>query len=185
MRRCLLFAAAIAVLVVPNLRADVLPLNTWENFAWSDGGVLPAATTPTSWTFTTTTTTLLEITDAFNIGDEFSVSITGPITTSFNTSAINPALDGNIGPGIDGPSAWADTDYSRGSMLLGPGTYSVTVDIIKNAKGFTNGAGFIGDFTPSVPEPRGIAFLTIALAGLGFAAVRRSRKESRGAGLSE
>src|SRR5262249_4760996 len=141
-----------------------------------------------SWTFTTASTTMLEITDGFNIGDEFSVSISGSFTTSFNTSTINPALDGILGTGTDGPSSWADTDYSHGSILLGPGSYTVSVNIIGNAGGMPpTGAGFIGDFTPTptVPEPRGIAFLTIAFAGLGFAAVRRRQKESRAARLSE
>jgi hypothetical protein len=160
MRLALTLAAALIAAAVPSLRADVLPLDTWEGFSWSDAGVLPSAASPT-YTFTTTTDTQLQITDGFVIGDEFSVTISGTVNTTFDTSAINPSLDGVGGPGTTGPTSWADTDYSQATYDLGAGTYTVSIDIIKNAKGFTDGAAFIQD--ASVPEPTTLVPLSALL----------------------
>jgi len=177
MRRTLILVVALIAVGVPGLMADVLPLNTWESFFWDDGGTLPSATTPATWTFTTTAPTQLQVTDGFNIGDEFSVQVAGTVNTTFNTSAINPALDGTLGSGSTGPTSWADTDYSHGAINLGPGTYTVTLDIIRNAAGFTAGGAFIQD-TTAAPEPGTIALLLTVLAGVGFSLRRKQQAGS-------
>lgn len=173
LKRYACMLAALTALIAPSLKAAVLPLNTWETFGWSDGGTLPFAI-PDIWTFTTTQPTVLEVTDGFNIGDEFSVMITGGVTTSFDTSAIKLAQDGVSGPGVSGPTAWADSDYSQGSILLGAGTYTVNLDIIRNAAGATSGDAFIQD--AAVPEPGSLALLVVALIALGCAVQRRNRR---------
>jgi hypothetical protein len=168
----LLLILALSSVAVPGLMASTLPLNTWESFTWDDGGTVPFATAPTPWTFTTTQNTQLQVTDGYVIGDEFSIAITGTMNEILNTSAINPALDGTSGSGTDGASAWADTDYSRAAINLTPGTYSVTVNIIKNAAGQTSGGAFLQDATVT-PEPGSIALLAMGLLGAAFLMRRR------------
>lgn len=172
MNRLLFSAGMVAFMTVPRVVADTLPINVWEPFTWNDGGTVPASTSPTEWDFTTSTNTQLQITDAFFIGDQFSVLIAGTTNASFDTSAINPAVDGQDGPGVDGPSSWADPDYSQAAFNLGPGTYKVTIDIIGNAPGFVSGEGFIQD-AQLVPEPRGTAILLAVI--LGAALLLRNR----------
>ena len=165
---------ALTIGTVPGLMAGTLPLDTWENFYWNDSGVLPAATTLTPWTFTTATLTQLQVTDGFYIGDEFSVAIAGTVNETVDTSVVNPAVDDTGGPGYDGPTSWADPDYSRAAISLGPGTYSVTIDIIRNAPGFTAGGAFVED--TDAPEPTSGVLLATGL--LGAALWKRRRRVS-------
>jgi hypothetical protein len=170
----LVFASTIAT--APSLKADItLPLDTWERFSWFDGGILPSPTTPSPWIFTTSSPTQLRVTDCCLIGDEFRVVITGDLNTTLDTSAINPALDGVDSGASTGPASWADSDLSHLAVDLGPGSYSVSIDVIRNALRVTSGGAFIEAAT-AVPEPGSLGFLLPVLLGAAFLGRKRFSK---------
>lgn len=106
-------------------------------------------------TFTLTGPSLLEVTDAFNIGDVFDVYVDSVF--AFTTS-----LPGSGATTGDPNVAFASGYYSAGSEWLSAGAH--TVDIFANQSPFGGG----GAYVQVVPVPGTLLLLGLGLAGLGI-----------------
>ena len=126
-----------------------------------------------SFSFVLNAPTFLRVIDAGFAGDRFNVAIdNGSVITSLATGlAVNsfPTSTGNY------DIAWANSDYSRLSTLLAPGSYIVSGDLLAAGGGgaplnVTTGALML---TP-VPEPGTWAMLFAGLGLLGSIIRRRA-----------
>lgn len=76
---------------------------------------------PLTFSFSLTTSSILNLVDAGISGDVFSLSINDKHYTSYMVGA-----GSGLYAGTDFDSAWATADFSRLSVLLAPGDYKVT-----------------------------------------------------------
>jgi len=116
-------------------------------------------------TVTSTQGVRIDITDTDRIGGRFEVFIDGQ--SAFVTSETDPAFFGVVATGdaTDGDEAWANQFLSKGSFLLGAGTYDISIQVHTND--ITIGsAGHIR--ATAVPIPAAAWLFGSALAGLGW-----------------
>jgi hypothetical protein len=149
---------------------EIGPDGVWECFEWTaEEGILDVA----SPVFVTGPFRL-EIVDCQFAGDQFQVRVDGAVVL---TSTSVP--DGGV-PVYDPDACWADPQFSKGSVTLGPGEHAVQVEVIDFAGGFTGGWGVIrGAAVPAQAIPAlggwSLALLAALLASVSFALLRRRR----------
>ncbi len=101
-------------------------------FFWSGSGAVFNNEGP--FTFTSTTSTILSVTDDFCYGDQFEI---------FDFSASLGLTSGPTGtscPPEAGPdAAFASPNWSSGTFLLGPGSHSITIKVVQNPHGVGRG----------------------------------------------
>jgi len=133
-------------------------------FFWSTQG--PATDGP--FTFTSSYTTYLHVTDDFQGGDRFEIFDFG---SSLGLTSAVP-VDGSlteIGP----DAAFFDSGFSSGMFVLAPGAHSISINVVDNP--FGGGRGYIQAAAAPIPEPGTLMLLGLGLAGAG--AVNRRRKK--------
>lgn len=174
----LLAAAALTTLFAAPAKADVIvPLvngGGWTDFFFADKGSafqnLDGDTL--DFTFTLTDPGILRVTDGFNDGDEFAVTINGITSaTSPGVFAGNNILD--CWSCVFAFPAYGAT-YSHATYFLAPGSYSVTGIVTVSPFGAGEGAIMLGG---PVPEPATWALMLTGFGGLG-AVLRRSRRRT-------
>ena len=141
-----LVGAAVALIATPsgaaptNGASPTLVNSGWRGFSWDEGG------TAGPFTVTTETTTYLIVVDSYCRGDQFSVSDNGSVIGETSSVPVDPECDDV--PFRDGPvESFLDPTYSSAEFTLGPGTHTITLDVIVNP--FAGGGAFIGfGFTP-------------------------------------
>ncbi|MEY4763435.1 MAG: hypothetical protein RI907_108 [Pseudomonadota bacterium] len=170
--------------------ATVVPITTdgqWFNFTvdpssaanglahWIDTDYNAAAGNASylSFSFTLTTAARLNVVDLYAAGDTYNVLISGGYGVSAGqTSAVAPQ-DLATAPFADtADAAWANPAFSRGSWVLGPGSYTVTGSLLQGvagADGMTSGAVSIS----AVPEPGSLTMVTAALSVIVLMSRRR------------
>lgn len=112
-----------------NLSADSL----WQSFSVDD--TLSTAANPLAWSddngselsfnFTLSQATTLRVVDAGFSGDVFQVFDNG-VSIGFTSAAVNNYVDGNTPTVIDFNTAWANSNFSQGTFLLGTGVHNIT-----------------------------------------------------------
>ena len=101
-----------------------------------DGGTSSACgDTTCQFTFTLATSGCVSVTDDFRPSDRFSV-YDGP-TLIGTTTLVADGADVEVGP----DAAYADPNYSSGTFVLGPGSYSLEVEVI--VPSLSGGRGYI------------------------------------------
>jgi hypothetical protein len=181
----LLAAAAVTVLVSAPARADVIqPLVSgggWSEFFFGDTVFFPDFQTlggdTIDFTFDLTQSTFLRITDGFNDGDQFAVTINGVTSDTSPTVFTGNNIFDNWTSVFTDPSIGAT--YSHMTYLLGAGSYTVTGVAILSPFGSGSAAIELGgvDGLPAVPEPTTWALMLVGFGGLG-AMLRQSRRKA-------
>lgn len=168
-------AALVATLLAASSAEAQTPLvsGSWTTFFF--GGVGSGASSQ-PYTYTASSQFFVTVLDGYNSGDQFQL-LDG--TTLIGTSTA-PA-DGSY---CDSPAAClASGAFSRGTFLLGPGTYSFNVNV--TASPFGEGGAFIGvnvsdalagTAASTVPEPATVALTAMGLLGMAGVATRRRRR---------
>lgn len=179
--RRLLAAAALAAAALTPSRADAqqaLMFGSWTYFDWFlDPGETAGPTNGDGFSFQSAHAVRLRVTDAGLAGDAFALFANGAQV------ALTPLVADGPGTGaFDGDAAWADPSLGKVEYLLDPGSYTVTVGVLRTAFGTSDGAGFLrADEVISagvVPEPAPVALLAAGLGALA-AFARRARRDAR------
>lgn len=147
--------------------ATLVPGTAWTKFLFGGTGsaLTDEATGDSSYDFTLTGSAYLDATDAFIIGDVF---------TLFNGASLigtTGAFDTGGSSTVDPDVAFGGSVYSWGRWTLGPGTYSI------NGVASTSCCGGGGAFIrlSNVPEPESWMLM---IAGFGLVGAVMRRRES-------
>lgn len=171
--------AGLALASVAGLsQAGAISSGSWVGFCF--GGVGSGATSGcqndasqtsgNAFTFSLASSTLLQVTDAFDYGDVFSVYDFG--TLLFTTNAV-----ATLGGSVSNPDlAWADVGYSKGSYVLSAGLHSI--EIFADASPFGAGGAYMNVGVSPVPEPSTYALMLAGLGLVGYATRRRKQKNA-------
>ena len=169
MIKSILLAGLLAGISIPA-SATVLVLNSgWNGDDVSAAGV-PSSNSPL--TFTLTADAFFRVTDAFAVGDIYTVTDSGNnilAQTAFLTDGA--AVEDYFG------TAWSDTSYSRLSLLLGAGSYSFSI-AGDCAGGCPAGFAVRLDSVSQgslVPEPESWALMIAGFGLVGAVMRRRAR----------
>lgn len=175
----IVFAAAVLCFaVIAPAMATVVPLDpaadlgVWQKFYWSGGD---GASVNETYTFTLDSEMSLFVTDAYQVGDIFTIYDT-TLGEIGSTSYVAPDATPYITPYGDqtlAQSAYDSGIYSTGEFLLGPGSYDIS--LIVSVSPYGAGGAYLKLDTPTaVPEPATLLLLGTGLAGLAIA--RRKMK---------
>jgi hypothetical protein len=198
--RALALVAAVAVLSLAS--APAVHANTTELLVEGDGWVpFYFSSTSSSWvyydptqpsppfnsppldpnnhvdfTFTLSAPAFLNVTDAYLPGDQFDVKITGGPYVGIHDLGDTTVVPFTNTPNVynDFSSAFGNSDFSHGHFELGPGTYDVTGTAIATPS-VSGQAGI--ELVAATPLPATWTMLLMGLAGIGFAASRRSTRD--------
>ncbi len=172
LRRSTQLLAAAALCLTGAAHAG--PINadgTWQLFEWQGDGLVEPMT------FTCSASCRLEITDAFNCGDVFSVTVNGVALPNTSTPV---GCEGQHQPNPD--LAFADSAFSSGTYNLNVAPQTLNVIAITNP--FGNGEGYarIVPRTPDAviqPVPTlsewSLLLLSALAAGMGVMTLKKRR----------
>ncbi len=162
MKRAILLVAC-ALMLLPAASAVAAPI---LDAGWAADQIDAAATDSvfSPYVYDLSGDAVFSITDAFIPGDTYFVYDSGSLILTTSFFAGTPFA---IPSDSTADAAWADDLFSKGSVLLGAGAHSLTIQ--GDGKGGLP-AGFYArlDTATSVPEPGTIVLLGSGLAGLGF-----------------
>jgi hypothetical protein len=128
-------AFAIAAVLASTAAAAALTAGTWQSFTF---GVTGSTASGSPFTFTSPTTAVVTVTDAFCGGDRFTVS---DGATELGTTSAVP-VEGCPGTNISDPDlALANSAYSHGHFVVGAGTHSIGV--IVSTSPYNGGGAYI------------------------------------------
>lgn len=122
------------------------------------------------YTFTLLTAAWFRITDAFLVGDTFTVFETGGVSPLLET--VNQAFATGFGDNTNADFGWTSADHGSAEILLSAGAYSL--EVFGDCGGGCD-AGFYARLD-AVPLPAGLPLLAGGIAAFGF--VRRFKSKS-------
>lgn len=163
-----LWAAALAAGLAAS--ADAAPV---LDGGWDSDVIFAAATDSVGspYGFTLTSSAWFRITDAFAIGDQFQV-FDGALLIL--TTALG-VLGSAFGDDATADGAWTSATFQHGEILLGAGTYSLTVQG-DGVGGLPAGFYTRLDTAAAVPLPATLPLLLAGFAAFGAVARRRNRR---------
>jgi len=162
-------AAALSAFSPLAAQAVTLPTDgSWSEFDFDQTGsaLYDLSSLDTSFTFTLTGNSVLRVVDAGFSGDRFDLFVNGQ---HLGLTSAPTAQAAGANPVFDAAALWQDTHFSKGSWLLGAGTYTLTGHAVLSP--YEGGFGYLS--VTAVPEPETFALL---LAGLGLVGVASRRR---------
>lgn len=176
--RFAVLALAVTTMSTTSTHAATLVTGTgWKTFYFGGAGssIYDPASGDTAYDFTLASAAELHVVDAFSIGDAFKIFNFGNAIGSTGAFNVNGAITG------DAATAFAGTTYSKLSLMLGPGSYSISG--IATASPFGAGAAYI-ELAPAaqnpVPEPATWALMIGGYLLIGGFMRYRGRKLNAG-----
>lgn len=121
---------------------------------------------PLLFSFSLSTASVMHVVDAGISGDIFSVLVNG---VEYSTTAV--AANSGLFAGVDFDSAWSMNEFSRFSLLLAPGDYTLSGLLVQSAiddAGEPYMASVGGLRIAKVNEPGVLALLALAMGILGL-----------------
>ena len=171
-KRLLSSAFVVGLIALTPAKAATVTISVgdgWHDFGF--GGV--GSNWSNSFAFTLLSTATLRVTDAFLSGDRFNILQILPTSVSLGQTSAPGSSGDQVGGNYD--AAFADSRWSSGSFVFGPGSYEVTGTV--TASPFGGGGGAVqlvaGGVASAVPEPATWAMMLIGFAGLGLASRRK------------
>jgi len=161
--KSLLAGAAVSLslgLGAAHASTAITPANGWVQFGF--GGV--GSSFSDDFTFNGPVT--LKVTDAFLSGDQFAVYDNGVLLGDTSTPTIGDDVGGNY------DAAYADSNFSHGSWVLGAGAHDISGLVLQSPYG---GGGAALQIAAGVPEAATWAMMLLGF-GLGGAALRTRRR---------
>ena len=151
--------------------ANAIPISAGSGWISDRADTLSTPRENSSYSFTLASAGVFSITDDFVVTDTYEL-LTGGTSNVLLTTSPGTLPSYWTSTGSEGDYAWADADYSKGQLFLGPGSYSIDVWDIAD-KGLPAGLWVRLDLVKAsgVPEPTTLSLLAAGL--LGFAASRR------------
>jgi hypothetical protein len=179
------FAAALLCLAsaASPVRASAISIGQWYEFRFfAPGTFATACASPfcfpgvnstfapdPPWTFTSSLSVRVTVTDAFPAGDSFSLFDFGNLVGS------TPPVGVSIGCNNDPAACLANPNVSHAVFSLAPGMHSLTIRVDNNP--FGTGAAFFR--VDTVPEPATLLLLGTGLAGIAIKRRRRLKSRKR------
>ena len=155
----------------PVIAGPIVVDGGWVGFCFNDGGPATVGcqnqgtqTSGNDFTFTALANVVLQVTDAFTVGDFFAVYDFGVLL--FNTGPISGNPNSLSNPDL----AFASPDYSHGAIVLAAGNHQISVF---NTVGCCGRGGAYLQVT--VPEPGTLALIAASLTGLALTRRRKQR----------
>jgi hypothetical protein len=121
----------------------------WYTFSWS--GVGPVFAVEGAFTFTAGGDVEVKVTDDFCKGDRFRIYDFGVPVGDTSLVATGPCPNDPFSVGPD--AAFVDPTYSSGTFPLGPGSHSITIEVITNPFGSGDGYIRVDSAGPTIPLP--------------------------------
>jgi hypothetical protein len=169
MRHSWILAGLLATISVPASAVELIVGSGWQSDQLDNAGE-PTQNSP--WTFTLTGTGRLLLTDAFNLGDTYTVSGDFAVVSAVGAGGAIPASDAFA------DAAWFSGNYSIIDYALGAGSYSVSITG-DGAGGLPAGLYVqVLEDGGAVPEPASWALMMGGFGLVGFAARRRGTMPS-------
>lgn len=179
-------AGAAAILAAGSASAQAVPLTLgggWQVFEWFDGVGSPTG----EYTFTVTgAPEKFQITDGYNAGDEFAISINGGGLIPTSTSLYNPDV---YSPLYYIGDNWNAAFYPRYapyfshlSLILPDGSYDITGVVTQTTQtefGIFSCCGAAAVQLTYVPEPSGWALMLLGFGALGVALRHRTKAPAK------
>ncbi len=129
-----------------------------------------------SWSWTSGSSVLFDITDVAVVTDVFEVYDKGSL--AFSTPLLPDYAALGIGATDEPPYttdpdvAWVTEEFSKGSYLFGAGSHDITIRDIRIPTDFLDGT--VAFRATVVPEPSILALLGLGLAAMGFVGRRKT-----------
>ena len=166
-----LFVLVVLVVALASVSAFASPGSPltvdggWADFHW-DGTSFPVDAYP-SYSLVATGPVTVQVTDSYDSGDIFEVWVDNIL--ALTTNSVPKGYTNNV----SGDAAWADINFSKGSFVLGAGSYGID---IKTIAGYTGGGAYIQARTNAVPEPATLLGFGLPMLMIGLGKLRQLRK---------
>lgn len=172
------FGAA-ALTLAGQSSATVLLVNTGWQYDQVNAANAASIDSPITFTVAAGTTDLFSLSDGFKVGDVYTVTVDGVITSVSTFTLYSTPFVNNFGPAAGSFAAdWLNKSFSHLQLAFAPGTYSLVVKG-NGAGGLPAGVGErLDNGALAIPEPATWLTMLVGFGGLGLVMRNTRRKQA-------